>query len=42
MFNLVGQNCQMLGQPCEQFSLLGFSSKIADQGALGSIRAELF
>ncbi|AHY56327.1 hypothetical protein BJS_08962 [Bradyrhizobium japonicum SEMIA 5079] len=23
-------------------SLLGFSSKIADQGALGSIRAELF
>jgi hypothetical protein len=32
----------MLGQPCEQFSLLGFSCQIADQGALGSIRAELF
>ncbi|MCS3895596.1 hypothetical protein M2171_004729 [Bradyrhizobium japonicum USDA 38] len=32
----------MLGQLGEQVSLLGISSQIADQGALGSIRAELF
>ena len=32
----------MLGQLGEQFSLLGFSCQITNQGALGSIRAQLF
>ena len=41
-FNLIRQDCQMLGQLSEQFSLLGFSCQITNQGALGSIRAQLF
>jgi hypothetical protein len=40
--DLGGQDAQMLGEPCGQFSLLRVGRQVADQSAFGRIDPELF